>query len=191
MSSFAFHRKRATVSKRKSLQSSLSSGKGPLGGRFYFMTLVYGMWFLVGGLVGFFRKGSFICLGVSCGVGVLLLLLGFAHLIEYNRGIPIESIYVFIPFIISFVLGVKGSVIYGISGGHLSFVPFGMIGVVGFTASAIYLYLFIRDFARNENFVSHNTYTYAPMHGNGRPVPQSGSSYDPFLRGSRDSPFDS
>ena len=171
------------VSKRKG--PSRFFGKktaGPWGGRFYFLTIAYGLWFLIGGIVGFARKRNYVCLGVSCSVGVLVLLIGFAHLIEYNRGVEIESYVVSLPLFTSFSLGIAMSVLYGISGDQVSFVPFGLVGTVCCVASAVYLFLFVRDFARNPHYKSRNT---SSLDSSSR-----GSSYDPFLPGSRDPMFD-
>jgi len=168
----------ARVSKRKGRESGTGGRqlKGPWGGRFYFMTIAYGLWFIVGGIVGYARKRSFVCLGVSCGLGVMLVLLGFAHLIEYNRGVPIESYVVSLPLFVSFSLGIAMTVLYSISGEHVSFVPFGLVGTVCCTATAVYLLLFIRDFARNRHFLSRNTFIES----------ERGSARDPFLPGSRE-----
>lgn len=171
-------------SKRKSRQVGM---KGPAGGRFYFLTIFYGLWFLVGAFVGFARKGSYLCLGLSGVLGLLMILLGFGHLIEYNRAVPIESIYATVPFIVSMAIGTFMTALYGIG---QPFMPSGFVGISCDIATVIYGALIWRDFIRERNFLSRNTYDYtafADTHD--AQVPKPGLAYDPWLKGSRDPLF--
>lgn len=173
------------MSKRK---SRLAGGmKGPAGGRFYFFTIFYGLWFLVGAFVGFARKGSYLCLGLSGTLGLLMILLGFGHLIEYNRAVPIESIYATIPFFISMAIGSFMTAMYGIG---QPFMPSGFVGISCDIATVIYGALIWRDFIRERNFFSRNTYDYVALADpDDARVPKPGSTYDPWLKGSRDPLF--
>jgi uncharacterized membrane protein (UPF0136 family) len=165
--------------------------QGFLGGRFYFLTIFYGFWFFCGGLIGFARKGSYVCLGVSVSLGVVLMLLGFAHLIEYNRGVKIELYLVLLPFSISSSTGIITFAIYGVQGGEPSkFVPLGMVGLVSSIAAALYALLLWRDFFSKKSSVSYNTYSYESLENSEQEVPRAGSSYDPWLPGSRDPLFE-
>ena len=173
------------MSKRKSRQPV--GPKGIAGGRFYFLTIFYGLWFLIGAFVGYARKRSYLCLGLSGSLGLVTILLGFGHLIEYNRGVVIEPFYATIPFLFSLSIGTFMTALYGIG---QPFMPSGFVGISCDIATIIYGALIWRDFLREKNFLSRNTYNYEALPGaDGRMVPKHGSAYDPWLKGSRDPLF--
>jgi hypothetical protein len=67
-------------------------------GRYFLFTYPYALFYLIGGIVGFVRKGSWWCLGFSGGSGLVMLVLAIAHSIDYYRGVSIEAIYIALPF---------------------------------------------------------------------------------------------
>lgn len=67
-------------------------------GRYFFFTLPYALFFIIGAGVGYGRRGNLFCLLGGGGCGVLFLLLSAGHMIDYYRGVRIESFYVAIPF---------------------------------------------------------------------------------------------
>ena len=67
-------------------------------GRYFFFTLPYAFFFIIGSIVGYSRRGNLFCLLGGGGVGVLFLLLSAGHMIDYYRQVRIDSFYVGIPF---------------------------------------------------------------------------------------------
>ena len=123
------------------------------------------------------------------------MLLGFGHLIEYNRGVPIESFYAAIPCFISLVVGITMTTLFGLG---QAIMPSGFVGITCDVAFVIYAALMWRDFLRERNFMSRNTYKYealgpADAAGSGgggtRLVHRAVASHDPWLKGSRDPLF--
>lgn len=66
-------------------------------GRYFFWTIPYGVFYLIGAAVGFGRTGNWFCFGISGGCGLLILILGIAHYIDYYRGVYLEAVYLAIP----------------------------------------------------------------------------------------------
>ncbi len=67
-------------------------------GRYFFWTIPYGLFYLIGGIVGYSKTSNWFCLGISGGCGLILIVLGAAHSIDYYRGVNLEAIYLAIPF---------------------------------------------------------------------------------------------
>eukprot|EP00981_Chlorochromonas_danica_P014125 scaffold7410_cov169-Ochromonas_danica.AAC.10 len=73
-------------------------GKGWLKRRYFFFTVPYGLFYLVGGIVGYAKFHSFLCLLLSGGCGLVIFLLGVAHAVDHFRGAPSEFLFISIPF---------------------------------------------------------------------------------------------
>ena len=58
---------------------------------YFLYTIPYGIYYITGAIVGYARTKNLICLFVSGIAGILILLLGIGHFIEYRRGIEIEN----------------------------------------------------------------------------------------------------
>lgn len=67
-------------------------------GRYFFWTIPYGLFYLIGAFVGFSRTRNWFCLGISGSCGILIEILGIAHCIDYYRGVNLEAIYLAVPF---------------------------------------------------------------------------------------------
>jgi hypothetical protein len=67
-------------------------------GRYFFWTIPYGLFYIIGAGVGFGKTGNWFCLGISGGCGLVIEALGVAHCVDYYRGVNIEAIYLAIPF---------------------------------------------------------------------------------------------
>lgn len=67
-------------------------------GRYFFFTLPYGLFYIIGAGVGYSRSGNLFCLLGSGGIGIIFTLMAIAHTIDYYRGARIESWFVGIPF---------------------------------------------------------------------------------------------
>ena len=96
-------------------------------GPFYIYTILYGLFYIVGSLLGYARTGSVVCLSASLPLGLLILLLGGGHAIDCRRNIAIEPVYLLLPSIISLVVAILMTIFYHI-GANL--VPFGIVAIV-------------------------------------------------------------
>ena len=67
-------------------------------GRYFFFTIPYALFYVIGAVVGFSRTGNWFCLGLSGGLGLLMLVLGIAHAYDYYRGVQLEAVYLAAPF---------------------------------------------------------------------------------------------
>ena len=68
-------------------------------GRYFLFTFFYGVVYISGAVVGFKKNRSLICLLVSGILGILYVLLGIGHGIDFYRpGVAIEAFYVVLPF---------------------------------------------------------------------------------------------
>lgn len=67
-------------------------------GRYFFVTIPYGLYYLIGAFAGFGVTGNYFCLGISGGCGLVILILGIAHAVDYYRGVNIEAVYTALPF---------------------------------------------------------------------------------------------
>ena len=67
-------------------------------GRYFYFTFPYGIFYIIGAIVGYSKTENKFCLGFSGGSGLILLILAVGHAIDYYRGVSIESFYVAIPF---------------------------------------------------------------------------------------------
>lgn len=65
---------------------------------FFIFTLSYAIYYIIGAGVGFSYSGNYFCLGISGGIGVLLLLIGVGHAVDHFRSATIETIYFSVPF---------------------------------------------------------------------------------------------
>ena len=97
-----------------------------LGGHSYIITILYGMFYICGAISGYIRSKSLLCLGISGSIGIVIILLGVGHLIEFSRGVRIEIIYNVGPLFISSAVGIIFLCFYGIGGKYM---PFGVVGI--------------------------------------------------------------
>ena len=67
-------------------------------GRYFVYTLPYGIFYIIGAGLGYSRTGNLFCLVISGFIGIMFTLLAIGHIIDYYRGVHIESFYVAIPF---------------------------------------------------------------------------------------------
>lgn len=87
-----------TMSTRISKRVSFRDRPDWIMGRYFFFTLPYALFFIIGSIIGYSRTGNLFCLLGGGGVGVLFLLLSAGHMIDYYRQVRIDSFYVGIPF---------------------------------------------------------------------------------------------
>lgn len=68
-----------------------------INGRYFIFTLPYSIFYIVGAILGYSKTKNLFCLCFSGFCGILFLLLSIGHIIDYYRGVSIESFYVAIP----------------------------------------------------------------------------------------------
>ena len=68
-----------------------------INGRYFIFTLPYGLYYIISAIVIYSGSKSLLFLLVSGILGLLLVLLGVGHSIDYYRKADIESLYVAIP----------------------------------------------------------------------------------------------
>lgn len=69
-----------------------------LNGKYFIITLPYGLFYLIGAAVGYSKTSNLFCLLMSGFIGILFIILSIAHAIDYYAGANISSFYVSIPF---------------------------------------------------------------------------------------------
>lgn len=87
-------RKRSTISKRIKFRDRPDL----FNGRYFIITAFYGLYYFLGGIIGYSIKSNLFCLLISGFIGLLLIILSIAHGIDYYNKAPIASFYVSIPF---------------------------------------------------------------------------------------------
>jgi hypothetical protein len=111
--------KTTSVRERKRIGKHLSFRERPdwLKSRYFYFTFVYGLFYLIGAIVGYQRKKNLFCLIISGFIGLLWLGFSILHGIDYYSGAPLESVYVSLPFS-------KSSLLISIYGNHRIFNSF-------------------------------------------------------------------
>jgi len=112
-------------------------------GRYFYFTAVYGLFFVIGGIVGYSIKKNVFCLGLSVPCGVVLCVLAIVHAIDYYRGVSIEAIYIMIPFVLSIFIAILMTCIYSMGS---PFVVSIIIAVVAWIATCLYFYAAVKDY---------------------------------------------
>ncbi len=92
--------KTTSVRERKKIGKHLSFRERPdfLKSRYFYFTFLYGLFYLIGAIVGYQRKKNLFCLLISGFLGLLCLAFSILHGIDYYSGAPLESVYVSLPF---------------------------------------------------------------------------------------------
>ena len=67
-------------------------------GKYFYITAPYGLFYLLGGIIGYNITYNLFCLLISCSIGILFIILSIAHAIDYYNKAPIASFYVSLPF---------------------------------------------------------------------------------------------
>jgi hypothetical protein len=68
-------------------------------GRYFVFTFFYGLVYVSGAIVGYQKARSLICLLVSGILGIVYILMGIGHAIDFYRpGVYLEAFYVVLPF---------------------------------------------------------------------------------------------
>jgi len=67
-------------------------------GKYFYITAPYGLFYLLGGIIGYNITYNLFCLLISCSIGILFIILSIAHAIDYYNKAPIASFYVSFPF---------------------------------------------------------------------------------------------
>ena len=115
-------------------------------GAYFYFTIPYGLFYIGGAIAGYARDKSYLCLGVSGSIGVVFVLLGIGHMIDYHRtNVAIEAFFLLIPLLVSFIVMVLMACHYGIGAGWM---PSGFVAVAAGVGVAFYIYSFIRDFGK-------------------------------------------
>jgi hypothetical protein len=66
--------------------------------RYFFWTYFYALFYLIGSSIGYRKTSNLYCLWTGVAVGIVLFLLAIGHTIDYYRGVPLEALYVSVPF---------------------------------------------------------------------------------------------
>lgn len=115
-------------------------------GAYFYFTIPYGLFYIGGAIAGYVRDKSYLCLGVSGSIGVVFVLLGIGHMIDYHRtNVAIEAFFLLIPLLVSFIVMVLMACHYGIGAGWM---PSGFVAVAAGVGVVFYIYSFIRDFGK-------------------------------------------
>jgi len=69
-----------------------------LKGRYFYFSYLLGLYFVGGGISGYYNKKNLFCLIISVVLGVVILFLAIAHTIDYYGGASIEAAYTSFPF---------------------------------------------------------------------------------------------
>eukprot|EP01032_Pedospumella_encystans_P020623 gene20623-23426_t len=134
-------------------------------GRYFFFTLPYAFFFIIGSIVGYSRRGNLFCLLGGGGVGVLFLLLSTGHMIDYYRQVRIDSFYVGIPFTISVFLAILMTCIWALGG---RFKTSGLIAFVCWAAVVWYFYAIVKDYGTGKSVREHTWYNPIATHDTNR-----------------------
>lgn len=113
---------------------------------FYFFTLAYGLYYICGGVAGYVKMKSVLCICVSIPLGVLLMLLGLGHIIDCKRRVPIEPYYLGLPAVISFVVAVVFTCFHSIGG---KFVPSGLVAMNGWISFCLYVLFLTAEYGKD------------------------------------------
>ena len=115
-------------------------------GAYFYFTIPYGLFYIGGAIAGYVRDQSYLCLGVSGSIGVVFVLLGIGHMIDYHRtNVAIEAFFLLVPMFVSFIVMVLMACHYGIGAGWM---PSGFVAVAAGVGVAFYIWSFIRDFGK-------------------------------------------
>jgi hypothetical protein len=115
-------------------------------GAYFYFTIPYGLFYIGGAIAGYVRDNSYLCLGASGAIGVVFVLLGIGHMIDYHRhNVAIEAFFLLIPLLVSFIVMVLMSCHYGIGAGWM---PCGFVAVSSGVGVAFYIWSFVRDFGK-------------------------------------------
>jgi len=118
-------------------------------GRYFAVTLPYGLFYIIGAGVGYSRSGNLFCLLISGFLGILFTLLAIAHMIDYYRGVQLESYFVAIPFTISVFVGILMTCIWALGG---PFKSSGIIAFVAWPAVLFYFYALVKDYSGGNTY---------------------------------------
>ena len=115
-------------------------------GAYFYFTIPYGLFYIGGAIAGYVRDQSYLCLGVSGSIGVVFVLLGIGHMIDYHRtNVAIEAFFLLVPMFVSFIVMVLMACHYGIGAGWM---PSGFVAVAAGVGVAFYIWSFVRDFGK-------------------------------------------
>jgi hypothetical protein len=116
-------------------------------GRYFIFTFFYALYFLVGAIAGYSKGSSKICLFGSGSCGIVTLLIGTAHCIDYYRGnVAIEKVYLLFPLLISLAVALLMSCFYGLGA---AFMPSGFVAICCWIAAVFYIYAVVKDIGAN------------------------------------------
>ncbi len=128
-------------------------------GRYFYFTILYGFYFLIGAFAGYGKRKSTVCLFGSGACGLVILFFGIAHLIDYRRGnVEIEKIYIIFPLLISMVIAILMSCMYGLGA---AFMPSGFVAICGWIAFVVYVYALVSDFGTRLLDDSYSSRSYS------------------------------
>ena len=113
---------------------------------FYLYTLVYGLYYICGGIAGYVKMKSVLCICVSVPIGVVLLLLGIGHVIDCKRRVPIEPYYLGLPSFVSFVIAVVFTCFYSLGG---KVVPSGLVAMIGWISFCVYALFLTAEYGKD------------------------------------------
>jgi hypothetical protein len=102
-------------------------------GAYFYFTIPYGIFYIGGAIAGWLKDSSYLCLGVSGSIGVVFVILGIGHMIDYHRkNVAIEAFFLLIPMIVSFIVMVLMACHYGIGAAYM---PSGFVATAVSAAS--------------------------------------------------------
>ena len=87
-------RTRSTISKRIKFRDRPDL----FNGKYFYITAPYGLFYLIGGIVGYSITSNLFCLLISGFIGIMFIVLSITHAIDYYNKAPIASLYVSLPF---------------------------------------------------------------------------------------------
>ncbi|KAJ1406157.1 hypothetical protein B484DRAFT_456905 [Ochromonadaceae sp. CCMP2298] len=129
-------------------------------GRYFAFTLPYGLFYIVGAGVGYSKSGNLFCLIISGFLGILFVLLSLAHMIDYYRGVQLESYFVFIPFTISVFVGILMTCVWALGG---TFKSSGIVALAAGFAVLFYFYAIVKDYGSGSSYRENPWYKAVPM----------------------------
>lgn len=139
----ALESRRPIVSRKEQVSNNPRlESKGP----YYIFTFMYGVFYVIGAVIGYRRTESVLCISVSLPVGIIFILLSGGHCFDAARIVAIDPLYLLIPCLISMIVAILMTCFWALGA---KYVPFGIVSIASWVSFVFYIIALIKQYGKD------------------------------------------